>query len=330
MGQALSHSAVANVVGLDSVSDTLTLLDTAEVQHFIKTTSNTLSFQHAVDRNNIFSLSASNVLALGQNCNESGTKSANSNSTLSLLQFVQVQLTVLDCVTTLELTHSVTNANPKFASASSNLSVVIDNLQPTGFDLDDNLDPEPSDFDPQSLINVDLNDPDTVDDIIEDTGLRHSVVVRISIADRSLISYLNLSQDAGQGPHLEASNHIGLSQIAESILHRDVISLLRFSHSAVGHNVHWAEQTIDFTHVAVGSGVVNRSLTSVLALNSSVSFLIVDICNYTPGIGAGSFTYPAPSTTPPTLTPRSTTVLTWPYAAPTLTLSLRNPNFDNV
>lgn len=51
-------------------------------------------------------------------------------------------------------------------------------------------------------------------------------------------------------------------------------------------------------------------------------------CEYSPQINPGSDLTPPPSTLL-TLTPRSTTVLTYPYVSPTTTLTLRNPELSN-
>ncbi len=51
------------------------------------------------------------------------------------------------------------------------------------------------------------------------------------------------------------------------------------------------------------------------------------LCSYSPFVGEGP---PAPSTTSPVLTRRSTIILTYPYVTPTLTLELRNPDFDTI
>lgn len=51
-------------------------------------------------------------------------------------------------------------------------------------------------------------------------------------------------------------------------------------------------------------------------------------CEYSPQINPGSVLTAIPDTAP-TLTPRSTTVLTFPFVSPTTTLTLRNPELGN-
>jgi len=305
---ALSHSASANVVGLDSAMTSLALSDVSLVQHLIKTTSDTLTLSQAVSHNGLTYLYSYNNLAFTHNVASDGVKRATASNTLGLTQLADVQLNVRFLGDVLTLTHTVTGAVPKPVSTSNNLDV------------------NDSNFDPDDLIGVDPNDPDAIAEALKEIGLRHAVGVRKSITVSSIQSYISLAQDAGQGPHLTPSNHIHLSHVAEVILHEDVLSRIYFNHEAVGHNVYWAEQTLDLTHSVLHTGILNRTVSTALSLNSVVSYLDIDFCGYTPGVGDGDVVFPAE----PTLVRRASTVLTWPYASPTLTLSLRNPTFDNI
>lgn len=308
----LTHSAVANVVGLDSAQSTIALTNLAEVQHLIKVTGNILNLTQSVTHDLILSLTALNILQLTQEADPDGTKQRAVNSNLVFNQEVTTQLKTNSVSNTLSLTHFVSGAVPKLASASNNLTVNSDN------------------FDPDDLIGVDPNDPEAIDAILAGIGLRHTATARLSIIARGVTSHLDLSQEAGQGIFVTASNHLSLSHAARTVLHELLISNLRLSHSAIGDNVKWAEDILALTQSLLLTGVRSRSASSILDLNSSVSQIISNFCGYSPGIGAGSFTYPAPSIVAPTLIRRTSTVLTWPYAAPTVTLTLRNPNFDNV
>lgn len=51
-------------------------------------------------------------------------------------------------------------------------------------------------------------------------------------------------------------------------------------------------------------------------------------CTYSPQISPGSPLTPMPATAP-TLTPRDTILLEYPFVSPTTTLELRNPNFND-
>lgn len=308
----LTHSAVANVVGLDSAQSALALTHAAEVQHLIKTSGNILNLQHSVEHDAILSIFAQNVLLLTQTVDPDGTKQRTVSNNLNLTQSVTTQLKTESLTNQLNLTHSVTGAVPKSASASNNLTINSDN-----FNIDD-------------LLGVDPNDAEAIDAALANIGLRHTVTARLSIVTRDVISYLDLSQEVGQGIFVSASNHLGLSHEARVVLHEQVTSYLYLSHLAIGHNVKWAESVLDLTHSLLHTAVRSKSASNTLDLSSSVSQIIANFCGYSPGIGAGSFTYPAPSIVAPILVRRTSTILTWPYAAPTLTLELRNPNFDNV
>lgn len=55
----------------------------------------------------------------------------------------------------------------------------------------------------------------------------------------------------------------------------------------------------------------------------------MDICNYSPQISPGNSNRTPIASSQPTLTPRDTVLLEYPFDTPTESLELRNPSFNN-
>ena len=208
---------------------------------------------------------------------------------------------------TLELSQ-VTNRNIKWGIASSELVLEQDttNFKPIRVFALSNL------TIPQHTTNTE--------------GLRHSLKLR-TILNPSAISYVNLSQGAFSTQILTVNNHIHLSHTAELTAYDDVDQQLFLIQEATYTISKPLESTLNLTHDVNGDTITLKLLESTLGLKNVASFYIVNFCEYTPGVGEGD---PAPSMIDPTLLRRSSTVLTYPYTTPSITLEIRNPNFDNV
>lgn len=308
----LAHSVSVNVVGLESADNTLSLTDDAEIQHKLKVASSTLSLQQDASPNTILSLDTVNSLTLTQQAIKKGTLYSELESILELTHEAHCSLIVRAIEHELILTQELTLGQPIYVSVSN--SLIGEN---EAVDTDD-------------IFNIDINDPDSLNGFLNELGLRHEVTVRKSIYHLSAINYLSLSHQAAPTQFLSASNHIHLSHTAETVLYEKVISYLDFEQEVICHKVYWAEQTLDLEHIVDVDITRVQTASNTLDLSSTVSYVVVDFCNYTPGIGDGVFEYIAPSVISPTLVRRATTVLTWPYTSPSLTVELRNPNFDNI
>lgn len=310
---SLTQTAWPNVERDLSASSVLNLTDYALVQHKIKTVSSFLDLQQEASTQNILYLSASNDLNLTHSAVKSGTINVSPSSQLDLTHSARSALHVRSIEHQLNLQHSIVlNGRPIYASAINNLL--------GGWE----------EVDPDDLLAIDPYDPEAVAALFEDIGLRQEVSLEGSVHNVSAISYLSLSHQAAPTQVGVASSHLHLSQTVELVQYEIVESILNLQHEAICHKVQAAESVLELDHTVVVAGDFPRAASNQLNLQSVVTHIIVNFCDYTPGIGDGSFEYTPPSVIIPTLVRRPTTVLTWPYASPVLTLELRNPNFDNV
>lgn len=309
---SLSQTVWPNVNMLDSASDVLDLTNAAFVQHKLKLLSNTLLLTDQVETNTIFNLEASTNINLSQVIVRGGTL----NTVVS---------------TSLNLTHSARSALAAgIASSSLNLQHSLGVTRPIAIEVTNSLFAQWEDLDAEDLLAIDPTDTSAVAALFDDIGLRQSVSINGSVYNIEAINYLSLSHQGAKSLIETASNHIHLSHTTRTIEYKQLENILRLQQLAVGHNVQGIEQALSLSHAIVVDGVFPISVTSFLILRSIVSYFIVNFCEYAPGIGTGTFDYTAPSVIVPTLVKRATTVLTWPYASPVLTLALRNPTFDNV
>ncbi|KKM96678.1 hypothetical protein LCGC14_1175720 [marine sediment metagenome] len=308
----LTQSASAEIVRGTSTSNVLNLTDAAEMQHKIKLVSSTLALVSIADTENILYLTTFNNLNLTQSALRQGTLSVSVESTLNLTHNIHSALRAEFVEHQLNLQQIVNINKPIHVSASNDLGGEID--------LDD----------ADSIFDVDITDPDAVQAYLDVVGLRQGVTLRGSIFNVTAINYLSLSQQAAKAEYVTASNHIHLAQATRTVEYEELISYLNLQQEAVCHKVQDVISTLELDYTLGVDGVFPRAASNQLGLRSVVSYILIDFCNYTPGIGAGSFDYTPPSVVAPTLVRRSTTVFTWPYTIPVLTLGLRNPDMDNV
>jgi hypothetical protein len=308
---ALTQVASVNVISPESASSILPLTGAAEVQHKIKTSGSTLSLSQEASTNTILLLNASNILVLTQSAIRQGTLYSTLENELDLIQSAHCSLIVRSLEHELEFTQDLTLGQPIYVGAINSLIGSYEAI------------------DTDNIFDVDINDPDALNEYLNELGLRHEVTVRKSIYHLTATSYLSLSHQAAPTQFLSASNHLHLSHVVETVLYEEVISYLDLEQEAICHKVFWAEQTLELEQTVDFDIISVQIASNTLNLSSVVSYLVIDFCNYTPGVGDGTFDYTAPSVVSPTLVPRSTTILTWPYSSPTLTIEVRNPNFDN-
>ena len=308
----LTDSAWPNVVRKLEASNTLTFNQATYVNHKIKTAINYLDLIDQVTTDNVLYLEASNTLELSHSASHKGTLNVGVEDQLNLTHSAKSNLHYRNPSNQLNLTHEVRLVGrPIEVSASNNLAGGWEELSP------------------EEILSVDPWDTEAVAALFADKGLRQDVSVK-SRHNVSAQNFLSLSQEASQGPVVSASNHLHLTQSVELVEYEQVISYLNFQQSAVCYKVQSASSELELTHEAIVDGNFPRVASNALNLRSVVSYIVVNFCDYTPGVGEGNFDYTPPSIISPTLVRRSTTVLTWPYVTPTLTVELRNPNFDNV
>lgn len=309
----LTQVASKNIIALESVSHTIGLISEVELNHKIKLTSSTLALNQILSTDNVLFLAASSDLNLTQSTIRKGTLSVEATNQLNLTQIARSLIHARSASNTLNLQSVIElSGRPIYISASNDLAGELENVN-----FDD-------------LFDIDINDPEAIEEYLKTIGLRQSVSTAKSKHNVSAINYLSLSQEAGRGIYVSAANHLHLSHQLEQVLYEIVTSYIHFQQDAVCYKVYGVEQVLELTHTIDIDGIFPESVTSSLNLKSVVSYINVNFCDYSPGIGDGSYDYTPPSSIAPTLTRRSTTVLTWPYSSPILTVELRNPNFDNV
>ena len=250
-------------------------------------------------------------LFVTQEVTPTGTRNASCGNSLELVSTATSALRGYVTVGELELQHEVVARKPILLTAENDIAN------------------ESANVDPGDIGTVDPNDPDAIEDLFANAGLRQTLGL-VKVLNLTCISYLSPSQAAYRCIESEASNHIHLSHTMREVEYEHIQDRLYLSQSVEVHIVQDIYSTIEISQTVEHTLVLELTASSVLYPVSIVSYLLVDLNNYTPGIGDDDTGFTAPSPTSPTLTRRSTTVLTWPYSSPAMTLSLRNPEFDNV
>lgn len=272
-------------------NSTLSVTGSVTVNLKYRTASSTIVFTSDGSNQALRSFDIFDTLTLGQSLSVTRPHKGLANSSLNLTQSARSIIKAGLVNNSLALSQSVISSGPIIVEAATNITNPID--------------------------EVDL----TV------VGLEDSVTVE-TILNIAIISYVSFAQPAVRTLEAAASNHISLTHSGEDILDGRPVSVLQLTHSTTVDSVEFAIHTLDLTQTLISNGVIARSPSNALALDDIVTFYkIGDLCDYTPGVGAGPA---APSMTPPVLTRRSTILLTYPLTAPTTTIELRAPQFDDV
>jgi len=305
----LSDSATLTQVIIESASNTLSLTQTIDSDKHIMAEVSVLSLTQTVSVNIAIHQIIIEFLDLTQTAVAKGTKKVSITSILTLTQACIAEGTINKSASnTLNLTQGVTAGQPIIVSAVSTLIG-----EP---DLDD-------------LLLVDLETTTGIPSLFLDIGLRHSVsiVKESNVAVTSFLSLIARTVKVGI-----ASNQLALTQSTRTVEYELVTHHILFKQVATGEVTEPVSNILALTQVADVDGIVSLSISNSLSLKSVVSFVILDLCGFNPGIGAGTFTDipTAPSPIIPILIRRSLTTLTFPFTIPTNTLNLRNPDFDNV
>jgi hypothetical protein len=137
-----------------------------------------------------------------------------------------------------------------------------------------------------------------------------------NVISRSVTSFLSFSDQAIKTALiLTASNHLHLShEVDTRKFHEKPSSILYFSHVATVEQTSPATSNLEFEQLLYCHIVKSPSLTDNLVFTQEASAVIQDKSQWT---GA------------PTLVRRTTTVLTWPYDSPVLTIEIPVPEFNN-
>lgn len=287
-----------------SVSDTLSLAQLASgvSTAFPRSASNTL----ALGQTAIFSvdrlLSVSQSLSLSQGLNPGGVFGEDVSDTLTLTdeatRLREVQRTVVDTLTLVQDT--VENIRNVTVSQSLTLSQIATTLGPLYL---------------------------TVSHFIQlaQVGDDH-----IGVNNQAISDGLLFVSKAGLTFEVSVSQSLSFSQIGErSNKIEDTLNLVQTVLVGKGGDV---EHSLTLTQTAHITAILSRTINQSLGVHQSVAFYVEGDCTkkeYAPFVGSSTdATYTPPSTTEPTLT-RTDLTLTYPFVAPTTTLVLRNPEFND-
>lgn len=309
---SLYDTVSVNTVRNVSASNILNFPGDTDLQHKIKLADNILVFYDGVTSNRIYYISTSNSATFLSYPSPNGSKNRSIDQGLSFSDSAYSALRGLNVSSQLEFNHYFSQTQPKYLSALNNLL--------GGWE----------EVDPEDLLTIDLYDPEQVAGLFENIGLRQTLNLRKSKYYLTAGNYLSFSQSGAKFVSGIASNHIHLSDSVETVLYELPINYLNLQQTVVCHTVQDIENLLNLTQVAVLDGIYPLSANNVLNLRNAASPIFIRFCDYSPGISEDIYDYPAPSPITPTLIRRHTTVLTWPYNSPLLTVELRNPNFDNV
>jgi hypothetical protein len=263
----------------------------------LQSVEDTLVLAQLLSTNKIDSQSLGDPIILTQDAFVISAKNNTVSNNLSFTQLVIADLISGIANNNLELTQNVSFAGPISASASNDITFPIE------------------DFDGEPTTEI----PDL-------QGLRDSVTFN-NTYNISVTSVLQLAHFGARNILESVSNHIHLSDLAESVEYESVTSVLQLTQTVTDNIVKSAESVLTLTQTIDPDYIRNISLTSNLNLSQVVTFYrLADLCQYDPGVGDID---PAPSMIDPVLVERSTVIFSYPYPISTTTLEVRNPIFDD-
>ena len=328
-----SQSAVANIWGGEAASSSFFLLESTVESVKILFVENSLDFLGGVEtEDQVIFRSLQTLAILQDSAGVFGTRYADASTYLQFYQDLDKSISYDSIASTLELEQTLDIGQPIYVEAQNYLGGHYTEL------------------DPDEIATIDLGDTDAIDALIAAKSLRQSVDYQ-RIHYESIVSYLSPSQHAAVSYDLSPSSHIHLSQEALFTTYDNPSSQIYFTQTVEAELTDNITQELELTQEFVGAVYRDLSVSSTLSLTGSVTYLLaggapdyiptpdapspaiqpISLCEYAPQVGStDDTTYTPPSTTPPTLTRRTSTVLTWPYSSPTLTLEIDNPDFDNV
>lgn len=233
----------------------------------------------------VISVTATNVLNLIQTV--VGPKPASASNTLTLFGEARSSIIPVSVETELDLFQITTVKQPIYVSAENQLTIYQTETDGSETPI---------------------------------SGLIQSVEVQQSVININLVTYLSLSQSAGQVHEETASNTMSLTQEMFRIWTSE--NSLTLSQTLVGLNGRGVSNVLDLTSVATFNLEGNVLPENTLALVQALAYYVIGETTdktynrfgplpVAPTLGSGTFT------------------LTYPYVTPTTTLVLRNPNFNN-
>lgn len=160
-------------------------------------------------------------------------------------------------------------------------------------------------------------------------GLTDNVVVTTPIKGETITDTMSLTDQVNIHYELSLADTISLVDRTQRII--AVYDTLSITQSASLARFLSVEDELSLTDEADRNVILNLEVDDSLGVTHSLTYFVdrdATECQYTPFVGDGPNDPAPPSTTPPTLGV-ATLTLTYPYASPTTTLVLRNPDFGN-
>lgn len=315
---ALTQNAVANIRRRVSAADSIILYQATYSNYKIQQVSSILELTDLFESNDIISKAVGTAFVLSDNVTYSGAKYSYPFNVLNLTQTVVQNIKHDSIENVIEFEQNLEAQTPIYVASATDATSTITFIYETNITTP---------WDEVDLTDIDITDLDQLEELFESKGLRQNVEIGV-VTNKSATSYLNLSQSAGPGVFVTASNHIHLLDLAESVEYEVASNVLVLTQTVSIDSVAFANNTLNLIDIAIGNLFTEPAPSNDLDLDHIVTFYRAnDLCNYDPGVGFGPN---APSMTDPVLTRRSSIILTYPYYNPTLTLELRNPQFDDV
>lgn len=300
---SLTQSATYNVVKKLDVSNTLELSQNVISNFYIEEVVDTLIFTQNISVNTINYQDVENTLELQHIVSKTSALTLDVANTLELTQNVKSNIKVGIASNQLELTQNTIIGKPIYVTASTNIT------------------------NPDNEIDLTLTDPDEIQENFDSIGVRQEVSVNV-VYNKSVVSYLNLTQEAARGIWETAANHIHLSQLAEGTIDwYDVNSIIQLNQTVDVYKVLAdpdvsgvipTSNELNLTQTIELVRVIEKSLTSTLNLSQAIDYFLKD------AIAGFDLCPNLYQKTRPTI------LLTYPYVNAEYTVELRNPQFDDI
>lgn len=327
-----NHSASANIWGGEAASNSLIVFESTVESVKVLYVNNQLDLLGAANTNTPELKHIHDIVPFISRAERGGVDYQNLSNYFQIYQSTKKSLAYSGIETSLDLIQNVEVARPIYVNAQNYL----------GGDY--------AELDWDELATIDPTDPEQLAALIASVSLRDTLAYQKRHYE-SVTSYLSPSQEAAVSFDASASNHIHLSQEALYTTYDNPSSQIYFTQTVVADLTDNILQELELTHDVIGSATRDFNMSSTLNITQSLTYTqtnepqdyiptpdapspstqTISLCDYAPQIGStDDTTYTPPSVTPPTLIRRTSTVLTWPYATPSITLEIDNPDFDNV
>lgn len=346
----LSDSATESHVIVVSVSDTLSLVSAASADAADqRQVTDTLSLVDTADNFKIVTESVSSSLALTDSASATHVAVVSIVDTLSLVDLAHETPETLSVHDTLSLVDSAVFTPTRNVADTLSLNETIRVVHAFGETVTDTLSLVSTAVGTGGDVQIVHDSLALVDTVFENGPWYESVSSVISLIDtvsfdQALINIsvndpLSISQFVSLGRTEIVSDIISLTDTASHSVISIADTLTIVDMVSVQHNVIVTDgnpfggilQHNIFSHTVHVNQVTTHTASTTISLADSVAAWVESAqdCVYAPFIGAtADLDVVTPPPTQPTLT-GGTLTLTWPFVSPSLTVVLRNPEYDN-